>query len=285
MILVTGAAGKTGQAIISQLAAQSFLIRAWVRREAQVIPLRELGATEVVVGDLADAAIWQQATQNIDAIYFICPNMHPHEVEIGQKAIAAALSANVGRFVYHSVLHPQTQKMPHHWHKLFVEEALFETGLDVTIVQPAAYMQNIAGSWQTILEEGVYRVPYPIDTRFSVVDLEDVATVATVLLTQPGHSHAIYELAGPQNLTPQAMATILSQQLGRPIQAKQQPISQWQAEAQAAGLSQYALTTLMQMFDYYGRYHFEGNSNILRWLLGREPTDFATFATKQISHP
>ena len=285
MILVTGAAGKTGQAIIQQLVARAVSVRAWVRREAQVIALRELGATEVIMGDLSDTATWRQATQNASAIYLICPNMHPYEVEIGHKAIIAAKAASVHRFVYHSVLHPQTQKMPHHWHKLFVEEALFETDLDVTIVQPAAYMQNIAGSWQSILEDGLYRVPYPVETRLSVVDVEDVAMVAAILLTQPSHNHAIYELAGPQSLSPQDMAAILSQQLGRPIQAEQQAISQWQAEARAAGLNHYTITTLTQMFDYYGRYHFQGNSNILHWLLGREPTNFSTFIARDIPHP
>jgi uncharacterized protein YbjT (DUF2867 family) len=158
-----------------------------------------------------------------------------------------------------------------------VEEKLFEAGLEVTIVQPAAYMQNIWGSWQSIVDEGIYYVPYPVRTRLAVVDLEDVAAAAVTILTQPGHSQATYELAGPQNLSPQEMVAILSQQLGRPIRAAEVPLGQWQEQARANGLSQYAITTLTQMFDYYGRYHFQGNPNILGWLLGRPPTDFRRF--------
>ena len=281
MILITGAAGKTGQAIIQRLAAHTKPIRAWVRREAQKATLQNLGATEVIVGDLLDANLFDQAMQQVTAVYHICPNMHPDEITIGQHAINAALANRVQQFVYHSVLHPQTEKMPHHWHKLRVEEMLFESKLSFTILQPAAYMQNIFGSWSSIINEGIYHVPYPIDTRLSVVDLADVAVTAVAVLTQPNHTHATYELVGPQSLSPQEMASLIGQHLGKSVQAEQLPLPQWQAQARAAGLNPYAVTTLSQMFDYYGRYHFQGNANCLRWLLGHEPTDFQTFLQRE----
>ncbi len=71
------------------------------------------------------------------------------------------------RFVYHSVLHPQIEAMPHHWAKMRVEEMLFAAGFDLTILQPTAYMQNILGAWRGIVEDGVFRVPYPVETRLS----------------------------------------------------------------------------------------------------------------------
>jgi uncharacterized protein YbjT (DUF2867 family) len=158
---------------------------------------------------------------------------------------------------------------------------LFESSLNVTIVQPAAYMQNIFGSWPSIVNEGVYRVPYSAEARISVVDLADVAATAVTLLTQPGHNHAIYELAGPQALSPVEMADVLSQELGRTIRAEQVPLEQWRVQAQASGLNPYAVNTLSKMFVYYGRYHFQGNAHVLRWLLGHEPTDFRTFIARE----
>src|SRR5690606_34210295 len=102
----------------------------------------------------------------------------------------------------------QTEEMPHHWNKLRVEAWLFESGLDYTILQPAAYMQNVLGNWRRLIEEGVYAVPYPAETRMSLVDLQDVAEVAATVLTDPGHTGAIYELAGPEALTQTQIATI-----------------------------------------------------------------------------
>ena len=280
MILVTGAAGKTGQAIIQGLLATGAAVRAFVYRDQQGARLEALGVPQVVVGDMADPAAYRRATAGIERLYHICANMHPAEEEVGRVALEAAQANGVNHFVYHSVLHPQTEKMPHHWHKLRVEEMLFESGLDVTILQPAAYMQNVLGSWPTIVEQGRYRVPYPPETRLAMVDLEDVAAVAVKVLTEPGHAGAVYELAGPAALSQIEVAAVLSQGLGRPVQAERWPLDQWLAEAAAAGLSQYALETLVNMFHYYERYGFWGNANVLRWLLGREPTQFHTFVER-----
>ncbi|MEM7348978.1 MAG: NmrA family NAD(P)-binding protein, partial [Chloroflexota bacterium] len=211
------------------------------------------------------------------AIYHICANMHPDEIAIGQIAIRAAQAAGVTRFVYHSVMHPQTETMPHHWNKLAVEARLFESGLPFTILQPAAYMQNIMASWKAIVEEGHYRVPYSIETRLGMVDLEDVATVAARVLTETGHEGAIYELAGSDILSQSETADVLAKVLQRRVKAEQIPIDDWTQKAEAAGLSPYAIETLLTMFDYYDNFGFWGNSNVLRFLLGREPTSFATF--------
>lgn len=281
MVLVTGAAGKTGRAVVAALLAGGAAVRAWVRRPQQAASLQALGAAELVVGDMADTAVYQQAAAGVRAIYHICPNMHPDEVAIGRTAIAAAQAAGVAHFVYHSVLHPHTEKMPHHWHKLRVEEMLFESGLPFTILQPAAYMQNVLGSRDAILNQGLYPVPYPVETRLGLVDLLDVAAAAAIVLTEPGHIGAIYELAGPEMLTQTEVAAILSQTLGRPVRAEQITIADWQQQA-AAGLGTYQIETLTHMFNYYARFGFYGNGNVLHWLVGRPLTSFAEFVMDEL---
>lgn len=277
MILITGAAGKTGQAVIPALVERDTAVRAFVYRQEQTTLVKELGAKEVVVGDMRNAATFRQATQGVRAIYHICPNMSPDEVTIGQTAIAAAHTAGVKHFVYHSVLHPQTEAMPHHWRKLRVEELLFKSGLDFTILQPAAYMQNVLVGWTTVIEQGVYRVPYPVETRLGMVDLEDVATVAAIVLIEPGHAGAIYELAGPEVLTQTEVAAVLSQILGRDVRAEQMPIAVWTQQAHAAGLDADKIETLVKMFRYYEQYDFWGNPRVLGWLLNRPPRRFQAF--------
>lgn len=282
-ILVTGAAGKTGQAVIQALAARGTAVpHALVRHQGHVAPVRQAGAATVLVGDMQETAVWLTATRSMDAIYHICPNMHPAEVDIGKAAINAARANGVHHFVYHSVLHPHIEAMPHHWHKLRVEEWLFTSGLGFTILQPAAYMQNVLAGWPRIVTEGIYDVPYPVETRLSLVDLADVAEAAAIVLTTPGHSGAIYELAGPEVLTPVNMAAVFEEVVGRPVSAVFQPLDTWQTQAQSAGLNQYAINTLLKMFRYYARHGFWGNGHLLRWLLQREPTTFAQFAYRQI---
>ncbi len=272
MILVTGAAGKTGLVVISRLVALGAEVRALVRREGQVQAARAVGAREVVVGDMGDGAAVRRAMVGVRAVYQIAPNMHPAEVEMGRLALDAAKGAGVQHFVYHSVLHPQTEAMPHHWRKLRVEEMVLESGIPFTILQPAAYMQNLRGSWQAIVEEGRYRVPYPVSSRLSLVHLDDVAEVAAMVLLDGGeHEGATYELVGSPPLSQTEVAQELSRVLQQPVQAQAIDLEEWQRNAQNAGMGAQAVEDLLRMFRYYAANGFVGNSNVLRWLLGRAP--------------
>ncbi|HLB49104.1 MAG TPA: NmrA family NAD(P)-binding protein, partial [Anaerolineales bacterium] len=205
MILVTGAGGKTGRAVIKALAARGESVRAFVHREDHVSAVKALGAAEAAVGDIHDEAALRRAMEGARAVYHICPNVNPDEVAIGRAAISAARVAGVQQFVFHSVLHPQAEAMPHHWNKLRVEESLFESGLPFTILQPTAYMQNTLATWDDILN-GEYVAPYPVETRLSLVDLNDVAEAASTVLTESGHAGATYELVGTPAMTQMEVA-------------------------------------------------------------------------------
>jgi len=280
MILVTGASGKTGQAIVTALARAGAPVRALVRRPAQIEMLANLGAREAIAADLRGVADLRRAVENTRAVYHICPNVDSDEVVLARAVFDAAREARVGHVVLHSVLHPQTEQMPNHWNKLRAEEALLESGLVFTILQPAAYMQNLLSGWKLITEAGVLKNPYPVETRLSLVDLRDVAEAGAIVLTRPGHLGATYELTGTPPLTQTGVAEILSRALGRPVRAEAEPIAAWEARSRAAGLADDRRAMLAKMFDYYARHGLTGNPNTLRWLLGREPTSLAEFARR-----
>jgi uncharacterized protein YbjT (DUF2867 family) len=278
MILVTGAAGKTGQAVVRALAASGAAVRGLVHRPEHVDTVRAAGARATVAGDLRDRAALAAAARDVVAIYHICPNFSPDEVAIGRAMIDAARAAGVRRFVFHSVLHPQVEAMPHHWAKARVEELLFASGLAVTMLQPTAYMQNLRASWRAIVADGVLRVPYPVAARISLVDLDDVAEVAATVLTQPGHAGATYELVGTAPLSQVEVAAALATGIGRPVHAEEEPLAAW--EARAVGLGEHQRATLKAMFGYYARHGLAGNPGVLRWLLARAPTSLADFARR-----
>src|ERR1700726_278997 len=142
MILVTGAAGKSGNAVVKALAAKGPQGRPFIPNPSHAGPLLGLGVAEVSFGIFEDARALAQAAAGAQAIYHICPNVSRDEVAYARAVAAAARTQGVKRFVYHSVLHPQIEAMPHHWQKMRVEEMLFSAKLDVTILQPTAYMQN-----------------------------------------------------------------------------------------------------------------------------------------------
>lgn len=282
MILVSGAAGKTGLAVIAALAAQDSVTRAFVKDQAQTQQVRDAGAVDVTVGDMGDDAAWQRAIDGVEAVYHIGPNMHARERQFGYSALIAAMKANVKRFVYHSVLHPQTEAMPHHWHKLRVEEKILESGLPFTILQPAAYMQNISGEWQRITEQGLYRVPYPLTTRLSLVHLADVADVAARVLKEPAHAGATYELVGTVPLSQTEVAAEIAVALGHQVNAEAISLERWRRQAEASGVAPYAVKSLLKMFRYYAEHGFAGNPHVLTCLLGREPRTLADFVQDEV---
>jgi uncharacterized protein YbjT (DUF2867 family) len=200
---------------------------------------------------------------------------------IGKLVIGEARKAGVEHFVYHSVLHPQTEKMNHHWQKLRVEELIFESGLPFTILQPAPYMQNLLAGWKSIVEDGVLRVPYSVNSKFSFVDLEDVVETAKIALTESSHINATYELVGTMPMSHIEVAETLSNALNRSIRAEKQEISEWRLRSK--GMSAYAIENLIRMFEYYDQWGLVGNPNVLRWLLKREPTSLETFADKIVN--
>jgi uncharacterized protein YbjT (DUF2867 family) len=279
MILLTGAGGKTGRGLIKALSNLESVC-ALVRREDYAAIVSALGAEKVIVADMSERDAVRSAMQGARSVYHICPNMSPDEAAIGNLVVDEARKAKVEHFVYHSVLHPQTEKMHHHWQKLRVEEALFESGLPFTVLQPAPYMQNLLTSWKTIMEQGMLRVPYSVDARFSFVDLEDVAEAAKIVLTKPKHLNATYELAGTAPVSHIEVAEMLGRVLNREVRAEREDVAEWKKRSQ--GLSDYAAENLVAMFDYYDRCGLAGNTNVLTWLLGREPTSVESFLQRTV---
>ena len=289
MILITGAAGKTGKAVLRKVADNGGSVLAWVFRNEQIEEVEALGANEVIVGDLRDPTILNRAMRGADSVYHICPNVHPDEMIIGKGIIDTAAEHGVKQFVYHSVLHPQIEAMPHHWKKMRVEEYLFMSGLPFIILQPAVYMQNILANWGKIIESGKYSVPYAVNSRISMVDLEDVALVAADVLigARPEedlrhHFGATYELVGTPAMTPNDIAAILAEQLKRPVVADKVSMAAWKSGARISGLGDYQINSLAKMFNYYEKYGFWGNPQGLNCLLNRPATSFQAFVIREI---
>lgn len=281
MILVTGAGGKTGRSLVKALSKVESVC-AFVHREEHVSVAKSLGAEKVLVGDMHDESALRSAMQGARSLYHICPNMNPDEVDIGRLVIDEARKAGVEHFVYHSVLHPQTEKMNHHWQKMRVEEMIFESGLPFTILQPAPYMQNLLASWKSIVEDGVLRVPYSVNSKISFVDLEDLAEAAKIVLTEPDHVNAIYELAGTMPMSHIEVAEILSRMLNRNVRAEKEEIKDWRLRAKrSSGMREYATENLIKMFEYYDQWGLVGNPNVLGCLLKREPISLETFVRKE----
>jgi len=128
--------------------------------------------------------------------------------------------------------------------------------------------------------EGIYRVPYPIETRLSLVDLDDVAAAAASVLTGTGHSAATYELVGTPPLSQSEVAAMIGVELGKTVRVEVESVEAWEARVRAAGMGEHERVTLAAMFRYYSEHGLVGNPNTLGWLLGRAPSAIARFISR-----
>jgi uncharacterized protein YbjT (DUF2867 family) len=143
-------------------------------------------------------------------------------------------------------------------------------------------MQNVAAAWEQILTQGRYPVPYSPETRLSLVDLEDVAQAAALVLTEPGYVGATIEVVGTPGISPREMAELLSVELDRRVTVEVVPLEAWERRARASGLGEYQLSALTRMFAYYEEHGLTGNPQALMRVLGMQPTSFPAFVRRVI---
>ncbi len=282
MILVTCAGGKTGRAMISAFADAGEKVRAMQRSTGTDEELTALGASEIVHADLGEAGAVADAVIGCRAIYYICPNMTENERCYGENVIAAARSAGVERLLFHSVLHTQVQALQHHWNRLFVEEAIVESGVPFSILQVGSYYQNMLPGWSKMVETGIHAMAYNVDVPMSLVDLEDVSAAALAVLRDPGCANGIFEICGPV-ITLREKAEILSDVLGRSVEAQKLPADAAIDHAARMGVGAYGQDCMRRMFANYDEYGLVGSPRVLGWLLARPPTDFETFARRTVA--
>lgn len=262
-VLVTGAGGKTGRAVSAALVARGATVRAVVRVDVGSTP----PGTEPVVLDQRDAAALAGALVGIDAVVAIAPNLSGEDEAMARALVAACRHAEVDRLVLHSVVHPQLTSMPHHTDKARAEEVVLTSGLAWTILQPNAYLQNLAG-YAAELRAGRYPVPYDAEARLALVDLADVAEVAARCVVDGTAPHATLELSGPAELSAHDVAAAAARVLGRPVIAERVDPRTFAASATADADVRARLTAMLVHYDRHGS---PGDATVLSGLLGRPP--------------
>lgn len=278
MIVVTGGTGMTGQYVIRALTDVGLPVRVLVHSEESANRL-PLGVVEHVVGDMLVPTDTRRVISGADAVVHIGPAMHPREIAMGETVIDAAAGAGVAHFVLMSVTHPQLEPLLNHQSKLAAERRLLMSRLPFTILQPMHYMQDVDVS--SVVAEGVHRQPYSLDVPLSFVDLTDVGEVAAMVLSEPArHRFATYELCGTDTLTGREVAAEMSSVAGREITAEL--LDPDQVLAGMADAPDYTRDGFRRLFAHYDSYGLTGNANVLRWLLGREPTTFREYVAREL---
>lgn len=283
-VLVTSAMGNQGRLLIPRLAARGFRVRAFdIGADPDV--LSQMGAAESVRADLLDPAALAAALVGVDSAYHLGPNAHPREDEIGLAIIAAARAAGVGHFVFGSVLHPQIGALVQHRMKLRISEALVESGLRWTMLEPAHYMQTL--QYRAVFAGDPFRLTWSLERRQALVDLDDVTEVAAGILAEgPDRHHAAtYELCSGECLTAREIAARLGTVTGQAVEAVRVMPAEVIESVFGPDPDRVRFAERVRLFtrvaDWYSDHDFDGSATVLRALLGREPTSLAQFLTRE----
>jgi uncharacterized protein YbjT (DUF2867 family) len=199
-VLAIGATGQYAGLVVPALAARSVQVRALVHDPAKQDQVLKAGADETVTGDLRDPASLRAALHGVEGVFLIIPAFAPDTPELGTGVIAAAQAAGVRRIVYSGVYHPSLS-LVNHASTRPIEEAVYRSDLEFTVLQPAMYMQGLLGGWTSAVERGVFVMPYSKDSAMTFVDYRDVAEVAAIAFAADELVNGTFELAAGGMMT------------------------------------------------------------------------------------
>jgi uncharacterized protein YbjT (DUF2867 family) len=283
MILVTAANGNQGKLLVPKLLAANQSVRACVQSQASAEHLRALGVQDVVVGDISEPDVMAKAVRGVEKIYHVGPTAHPRERDMGFAIIDASRAEGIGHLVLSSVLHAIITDLVQHEIKRDIEEYLLSSGLEFTILQPSNYMLPLR--LRPAFDTGVFELPWSLERRQSLVDLDDVTDVACTVLTESGrHAGATYELVSPGRYTAHELGDIISRVLNRPIEVREIDtdtyLKNWFGDADPEQVK-HQVRVIRGIISRYSSHDFVGNSNVLSWLLQRAPTTFEDFVKRE----
>ncbi|MFI5910837.1 NAD(P)H-binding protein [Dactylosporangium sp. NPDC051541] len=186
-------------------------VRALVRDPASVAAPE---GVELVRGDLADPAALGPAMEGADAVFLLpgYPGLAAAARAAGVRRIVQLSGGSAGSADRSNAV---TSYMND------AEAEMRDSGLEWTVLRPAAFMSN-ALRWNEQIRGGVVRLPFA-DVPLATVHPRDIAAVAAVAMTEDGHQSMIYRPTGPVALSPPEQVAILGEALGRSLRFEAQP--------------------------------------------------------------
>lgn len=237
-IVVTGATGNVGAELVTTLAARGHHVRAVVRSADVTVR----SGTTAYVADLDRPATLRGAMTGADGVFLL-----PGYADMAEL-VALAEECGVARLVQLSGASAGSGDLTNAVTAYMVrsEQAVRAGGVPWTIIRPNSFMSNVL-RWAPQLAAGdTVRLPFP-GVASAMTHPADIAAVAAVALTEPGHGGEVYRLSGPEALTPEAQVRIVGEALGRDLRFA----AQSDDEARAEMLQQMPAAYVDAFFDFY----------------------------------
>ncbi len=287
-ILVTSAAGRTGSAAVLQLIDKGFPVRAFVRRRDGRAEALERAGAELMVGDLFDMEDLRAALIGVQRAYH-CP---PFASNLLHGAMLFALAAEEARLEVVALMSGWNPHATHpsvltreHW----IANQLYRwmPTVDVIHVNPGIFSFLYLLGLPAIVHMGRLLLPFG-DGRNAPPASEDIARVAVGVLTDPAsHIGKSYRPTGPELLSPNDIADILTTVVGRTVKYQDASIKMFTKAAVALGVSMFEISQIRYYAEEIkcGAYEIGAPTDHVRAVTGQEPESFESIAGRYIDNP
>jgi len=287
-ILVTGATGKTGSAVVAELLKAGYPVRAMVHREDGRSARLQAQGAEIAVADMSDVERVADALTDVQRAYY-CPPFDPYMI---QGAVAFAVAARESRLEHivgltqwlSSPSHPALMTRQH-----WLVDRLFSItpGVAHTIVRPGFFADAYLVLTGLAAHLGVFPWIYG-ESRNAPPSSEDIARVAVAALMDPArHAGKSYRPTGPELLGAKDMAKAIGRAVGRSVRAVPTPTWLFMKAARTGGLPIDLISAVRYYIEDHKRGAFElgaPTTDVLD-VTGRPAEDFETIARRYAALP
>jgi uncharacterized protein YbjT (DUF2867 family) len=273
-VLVTGAIGNVGREVVRALVARGRDVRA-VDLAPRAVSAMHGDTVEAGRLDYEQPETFSGALDGCSSLFLVRPPAIADMEATLLPFIDAALARGIQHIVFLSVLGAATNKLvPHH----AVEVHLARTGASHTLLRPGFFAQNLGSAYRNdIAQDGRLFLPAGRG-RVAFVDIRDVAELAALVFDEPqAHVGAAYTCTGPEALSFEETARLMTDVVRRPIRYESASIAGYVRHLHVGGLplAQIAVQTVLHVGLRFGQ--LEKIDPTLERLLGRRPRTLATY--------
>ena len=276
-ILVTGATGNIGSALVQELKASDSDFAVMTSKPGVTI-----AGVETRHGDFESVASLTAAFNGIDTLFLLFPLVE-NKVDLAKYAAEAAKAAGVKHIVRSSGAgadSASTFALP----KLQgeIDDVLSATGIPTTFLRPAGFMQNYVTYQSQAIKDGAIYMADGGQAQ-SLIDARDIAAVAARVLTNPNaHAGKAYTLTGGEAITGEQAAATISAALGKPVKHVSVPTEAAVATMNQWGMPPFIVNVMDSLNKIVSAGYASGVSSDVEIILGRKPRSFAAFVNESV---
>jgi NAD(P)H dehydrogenase (quinone) len=242
MFAVTGITGNVGGEVARNLLAAKRPVRAVVRDRGKAESWEKRGCA-IAQADINDARALTAAFHDAEGVFVLVPPNFdpvpdfPEARAIGVTLASAISAARPGRVVYLSTIGAQAKQSNLLSQHTIIEQALGDLPVPITFLRPGWFMENSAWDVAPARDTGV--IPgflQPFDKHVPMVSTGDIGKVAAEVIQETWNGKRVVELEGPHRVTPDEIAAIFADLLGRPVRMEAVPRDSWESLFKSQGM-------------------------------------------------